>query len=285
MALPQHLIHCATLGTARTTPHHTAGDVLLEIVRSHLESKPRLCRFQAAPLSQSPESTQRYLTEDALDYLRIMTRPCYEQVLPEWINCVKQRRLVVAPNNLPEILDMGHTFHHMRVLLLPVIGPQGYWLADHADDHDWHWVRMVQAEQIEQQLASAMDDNIGKPAVPDEKALIRQLTRRSTGLYDNHPAVSVLLYNTDGIWSEALGRAVIAALRMHLRSRTRRDDKLLRGNFKNVAAFMPLQLRKQLLTLLGGRFGEARHEWRDMVYEARGVFDFRVRMRAALERC
>ncbi|MEL6148277.1 MAG: hypothetical protein AAFU54_07040 [Chloroflexota bacterium] len=282
MTLPDNLIQTALLGTGHSSVPCSPAGTLVDIARFHLKARPRLYRTNQQPVPRIVQVGQRYLSDEALDHLRLIAAPCYMKSLPEWIDNVQRRNLLVPPYHLPEVLNMGYNWRHMRGPLVSIIGGHGIWLAEVAPDHYWDWVaEIIRAKNDTQPVGMGAN----RAVAPDESELIRQLNGRSKGLHDEHPSLKPLLGRDDAVWSYQLASAVISSLRQHLRSRTRRADRAVLSNMDQIVACTPLSLRKEMLSLLGGRFNDARQEWRGVVYQARAIFDFRASMLAALERC
>jgi hypothetical protein len=88
------------------------------------------------PAPAEPDDQPR-CTARAAQFLRQMLDRLYESVLPEWLGALAQTGRRAPEEYLPELLELGHMQPALRLLITPVIGRRGRWLA--AQNPDWHY--------------------------------------------------------------------------------------------------------------------------------------------------
>jgi hypothetical protein len=71
----------------------------------------------------------------AAEHLRLMLDRLHEGALPEWLAALQQAGQRIPDEFLPEVLEQGALQPSLRLLLLPVLGERGRWLA--AQNADW----------------------------------------------------------------------------------------------------------------------------------------------------
>lgn len=91
---------------------------------------------QPLPAPCSPED-QPHCSSGATQHLRLLMQSHQRSLLPEWLHTAADAGLIVPPICLPNLLALGANQRELRLLILPVLGQRGRWLA--AQHEGWRY--------------------------------------------------------------------------------------------------------------------------------------------------
>jgi hypothetical protein len=106
-----------------------------EPVASGLPELP-VCAAETAP----------YLSDGAANRFHLITAS-YKALLPEWLKAAGATGKIAPPQLLPELLDLGRGSRELRLVVLPLLGERGRWLAQL--NPDWRKVAGVVEEDLQ----------------------------------------------------------------------------------------------------------------------------------------
>jgi hypothetical protein len=139
---------------------------------------------QPLSLSSEPDVTPRCRAL-ANQHLALMLQGQHENVLPEWLSALAGADQRVGEEYLPALLELGRTQPSLRLLILPVLGRRGCWLAQ--QNAAWRYV------------ATESHKMVWQTGSQDERLFLLQQLRQ-----ENPDRARELLAST---WSEETAKA------------------------------------------------------------------------------
>lgn len=96
------------------------------------------------PLPAAEPDPRPAPSEAAVRRLAAMSGGTNPELLPEWLEAVRDRGLRVPPEFLPELAELARGRHELRAVLAAVTGPRAAWLA--TLDRNWRFLADAAAE-------------------------------------------------------------------------------------------------------------------------------------------
>lgn len=179
MSLSEKLIKSAVLGTNKhpitvdqaDTPE---AQLLLDVANQKLRDRLGYVPMKEHLLLSQPEKfEEQYVSQKAMDYLRLILSGVHHYALHEWLITATQHGLVVREDILPTLLRIGNNVYYLRHFILPVLGYKGMKLAADITNQNWNWA----LESVQYML----EENIDYERLREED-MIKQL--RSAPLHN-----------------------------------------------------------------------------------------------------
>lgn len=225
MTLWQTLLSAALVGTERQTVDLALDDPNLKPLLNQLDPADRersllsaagmITLWQKAgyqpptdpqplPAPGEPERLPRCRAL-ASQHLALMLQGQHENVLPEWLAALAEAGQRATEEHLPALLELGRTQTNLRLLILPVLGQRGRWLA--GQNPAWHYA------------AAESDETVWQTGSHDERLFLLQQLRRG-----NPDRAHELLART---WSEETAKIRAAYLSAFVAGLSMADEPFL----------------------------------------------------------
>ena len=179
MPLSEKLIKSAVFGTNKhpitvnqaSTPE---AQLLLDVANQKLrECLGYVSMREHLPLSPPEQIEERFVSQEAMEYLRLILSGVHHYALHEWLITATRNNFVVREDILPTFLRIGNNVYYLRHFILPVLGYKGMNLAADITNQNWNWA----LESVHYPL----EENIDYERLREEN-IIRQL--RSAPLHN-----------------------------------------------------------------------------------------------------
>lgn len=102
-------------------------------------------------MSKSPQPSpcepeeHPYCTQRAAGHLALMLGGQHDDVLPEWLQALGRRGMLVPPEHVSALLDLGASRSHLRDAIRLVAGKRGRWLA--RQNPQWEYLAPLEADR------------------------------------------------------------------------------------------------------------------------------------------
>ncbi len=166
-------------------------------------------RFQGLLPQPCPEEDLSRCTKQSANCLKTILDNEYLELLPEWTESAARLRQSIPEEILPELFQKQKALQNLRLLLLPVLGERGHWLARQnpdwggfttsSDDSTWHEGKRQERltylsdlrAQDPQRARDLVQTSWGQEA-PTEKAAILKILAQGLSMEDE-PFLEIVL--------------------------------------------------------------------------------------------